>query len=320
MRGARVLNAGRGGGRWLVILPPYAWITAFFVLPFLIVLTISLTESQIGVPPFTDIVQHEAGSISLDVRGVNYRELASEALAAIEQLPQIVFGSASWPDYIGAFVESLKMAFWTTVCCLLLGYPMAYAMARAAPSLRNVLLVGVMIPFWTSFLLRVSAWIGILRDNGIVNDLLLALHVIDAPLAMMNTEFSVMVGMVYSYLPFMILPLYAHLVKLDLRLLEAAADLGARPWKVFTQITIPLSRGGIVAGSMLVFIPAVGEYVIPTLLGGGDTIFIGTRLVQTFSDNNDWPMASAVTVVLVLLLVAPIVLFQRYQLRLQREA
>ncbi|HVZ45165.1 MAG TPA: ABC transporter permease subunit [Ramlibacter sp.] len=317
MRRARFVNPA---GRWLVILPPYAWITLFFVLPFLIVLAISLTEAQIGVPPFTDIVVREAGHVALDLRGANYRELAQEGEQALVQLPSILLGDASWPDFIGAFVESLKMAFWTTVLCLLLGYPMAYAMARAAPATRNALLVAVMIPFWTSFLLRVSAWIGILRDNGVVNNVLLALGVIDSPLPMMNTEFSVMVGMVYSYLPFMILPLYAHLVKLDLRLLEAAADLGARPWKVFVAITVPLSRGGIVAGSMMVFVPAVGEYVIPTLLGGGDTIFIGTRLVQTFSDNNDWPMASAVTVVLVLLLVAPIVLFQRYQLRSEKAA
>lgn len=300
---------------WLVIMPPYAWIAVFFLLPFLIVLSISLTEPRIGIPPFTELVRHEPSGVTLELHAVNYRELAHEAVDAITQLPAILFGRENWPDYVGAYVESLKMAFWTTVLCLLLGYPMAYAMARATPAMRNALLVGVMIPFWTSFLLRVSAWIGILRDNGILNNLLLALHVIDAPIPMMNTELSVMVGMVYSYVPFMILPLYSHLVKLDMRLLEVAADLGARPWKAFVTITLPLSKGGIVAGSMMVFVPAVGEYVIPTLLGGGDTIFIGTRLVQTFSDNNDWPMASAVAVVMVLLLVVPLVLFHRYQTR-----
>jgi putrescine transport system permease protein len=299
--------------RWLVIALPYAWIALFFLLPFLIVVAISLTEAQIGIPPFTPLVNPDHGG--LDLHWANYRELAREAHDAIAQLPAILTGAASWPDYIGAYVESLKIAFLTTLLCLLLGYPVAYAIARAAPATRNALLVGVMIPFWTSFLLRVSAWIGILRDNGILNQLLLKLHILHQPLAIMNTEWSVMIGMVYSYVPFMILPLYSHLVKLDLRLLEAAADLGARPWKAFLTITVPLSRGGIIAGSMMVFVPAVGEYVIPTLLGGGDTIFLGTRLVQTFGDNNDWSMASAVTATMVLLLVAPIVLFHRYQTR-----
>ncbi len=300
-------------GRLLVIMPPYAWILVFFLLPFLIVFAISLTEPQIGIPPFTDLVQHSSQGTTFDLRYVNYQALKDEVVEAVTHLPSILFGDDSWPDYIGAYVESLKMAFWTTAFCLLLGYPMAYAIARADPATRNTLLVGVMIPFWTSFLLRVSAWIGILRDNGIVNNLLMALGVINEPIPMMNTEFSVMIGMVYSYVPFMILPLYSHLVKLDGRLLEAAADLGARPWKTFLKITLPLSKGGIIAGAMMVFIPAVGEYVIPTLLGGGDTIFIGTRLVQTFSDNNDWSMASAVAVVMVLLLIIPIVLFHRYQ-------
>ena len=301
--------------RWLVILLPYAWIALFFLLPFFIVTAISLTEAQIGIPPFTPLLQRDAGPATLDLRWANYHELVDEARDALVQLPAILAGAASWPDYIGAYVESLKIATWTTLLCILLGYPVAYAIARAAPATRNALLVGVMIPFWTSFLLRVSAWIGILRDNGILNQILLKLHAIEDPLIIMNTEWSVMIGMVYSYLPFMILPLYSHLVKLDLRLLEAAADLGARPWKAFLTVTLPLSRGGIIAGAMMVFVPAVGEYVIPSLLGGGDTIFLGTRLVQTFGDNNDWPMASAVTATMVLLLVAPIVLFHRYQTR-----
>lgn len=301
--------------RWLVILPPYAWIALFFLLPFAIVVAISLTEAQIGIPPFTPLVNPDSGA--LDLRWVNYRELAQEVHDAIVQLPAILSGASGWPDYIGAYVTSLKIASLTTLLCLLLGYPVAYAIARAAPATRNALLVGVMIPFWTSFLLRVSAWIGILRDNGLLNQLLMKLHLIDQPLAIMNTEWSVMIGMVYSYVPFMILPLYSHLVKLDGRLLEAAADLGARPWKAFLTITLPLSRGGIIAGAMMVFVPSVGEYVIPTLLGGGDSIFLGTRLVQTFGDNNDWSMASAVTATMVLLLVIPIVLFHRYQTRME---
>lgn len=317
------MSAGSRGptlARWLVILPPYAWLLLFFLLPFFIVVAVSLTEPRIGIPPFTELMQSGSGGPVLDVRIANYRQLALEFRDVFLTLPAILFGQSGLPDYIGAYFESLKMAAFTTVICLLLGYPMAYAIARAAPASRNAMLVAVMIPFWTSFLLRVSAWVGILRDNGVLNNLLMSLHVVDAPISMMNTEFSVMVGMVYSYLPLMVLPLYAHLVKLDWRLLEAAADLGARPWRAFCTVSLPLSRAGIRAGSMLVFVPAVGEYVIPTLLGGGDTVFIGTRLVQTFSDNNDWPMASAVAVVMVLLLAVPIMLVNRQQLQAKADS
>jgi putrescine transport system permease protein len=297
----------------LVLLPPLAWGIAFFAVPFLIVVAISLSEATMGVPPFTPPVSLDSGSLAFDLRELNYAILAQELRDAAANVGGILLGQTSWPDYLGALIESIKIALWTTVLCILLGYPMAYAIARSTPKTRNALLVAVMIPFWTSFLLRVSAWIGILRDGGLLNSVLLSVGLIEEPLALLNTTFSVMTGMVYSYLPFMILPLYAHLVKLDNRLLEAAADLGASPLRVFLGVTLPLSRGGVVAGSMLVFIPSVGEYVIPSLLGGGDTVFIGTRLVQTFGDNNDWPMASAVAVVMVLLLVIPIVLFQRHQ-------
>jgi putrescine transport system permease protein len=303
--------------RWLVILPPYAWIALFFLLPFAIVVAISLTEAQIGIPPFTPLVNPDSGA--LDLRWVNYRELAQEVHDAIVQLPAILSGASGWPDYIGAYVTSLKIAAATTLLCLLLGYPVAYAIARSAPATRNALLVGVMIPFWTSFLLRVSAWIGILRDNGLLNQLLMKLHLIDQPLAIMNTEWSVMIGMVYSYVPFMILPLYSHLVKLDGRLLEAAADLGARPWKAFLTITLPLSLPGVVAGSLLVFIPAVGEFVIPDLLGGSETLMIGRTLWNEFFLNRDWPVASAVAIVLLVILVVPIVIFQNLQARVRES-
>jgi putrescine transport system permease protein len=216
------------------------------------------------------------------------------------------------------YLSSIKYAAITTVCCLLIGYPFAYFMARARPSMRPVLLMMVMLPFWTSFLLRIYAWKGILANQGILNHLLMTLGLIQEPLHMMNTSFSLLIGMVYAYLPFMILPLYTNLVKMDLRFLEAAADLGATPWQAFWRITVPLSRSGIVAGSMLVFIPAVGEYVIPELLGGPETLMIGRVLWDEFFTNNDWPMASSVTVVVILLILVPMAILNKYQAE-QRE-
>jgi putrescine transport system permease protein len=201
------------------------------------------------------------------------------------------------------------------LCCLLIGYPMAYAIARAAPASRSVLLMLIVLPFWTSFLLRVYAWIGLLQNNGVINNVLLTLHVIEHPLALLQTDFAVYIGIVYSYLPFMILPLYANLEKHDPALLEAAADLGARPLTAFLRITLPQSLPGILAGSLLVFIPAVGEYVIPTLLGRTDQLMIGRVLSDEFFENRDWPVASAVAILILLLLVIPIMLFQRAQRR-----
>jgi len=203
----------------------------------------------------------------------------------------------------------------STLCCLLIGYPMAYAIARSAPATRSVLLMLIILPFWTSFLLRVYAWIGLLKNNGVINNVLLQLHLINHPLALMQTDFAVYIGIVYSYLPFMILPLYANLEKHDPALLEAAADLGARPFRAFLRVTLPQSLPGILAGSLLVFIPAVGEYVIPTLLGRTDQIMIGRVLSDEFFENRDWPVASAVAILILLLLVIPIMLFQRAQRR-----
>jgi putrescine transport system permease protein len=215
--------------------------------------------------------------------------------------------------YFHAYMNSLEYALVTTVLCLLIGYPFAYFMARAKPSLQPTLLMMVMLPFWTSFLLRVYAWIGILKNNGLINNFLMWLGVIDQPLVMLQTDFAIYVGIVYSYLPFMILPLYTSLEKMDLTLLEAAADLGSRPWKAFMQITLPLSIQGIVAGSLLVFIPAVGEFVIPALLGGPEQLMIGKVLWTEFFSNRDWPVASAVAIALLLLLLIPIALLQRAQ-------
>jgi putrescine transport system permease protein len=220
--------------------------------------------------------------------------------------------------YKNAYINSLKIAGISTILCLLLGYPMAYGMARSKPSTRNILLLLVVLPFWTSFLLRVYAWIGLLKNNGVINNILISLGIIDEPIVMMQTDFAVYLGIVYSYLPFMILPLYSTLEKMDLTLLEAAADLGCRPTKAFLKITLPLSLPGIVAGCMLVFIPAVGEYVIPALLGGPDTLMIGRVLWDEFFANRDWPVASAVAIAMLLLLVVPIMIFQYTQGREMR--
>ena len=215
--------------------------------------------------------------------------------------------------YWKAYLNSIKVAAISTFLCLLIGYPIAYAIARAHPTWRNILLMMVILPFWTSFLLRVYAWIGILKNNGLINNFLLWLGVIDEPIVMMQTDFAIYVGIVYSYLPFMILPLYSNLEKMDLTLLEAAQDLGCRPFKAFLTITLPLSMPGVIAGSMLVFIPAVGEFVIPALLGAPDSLMIGKVLWTEFFSNRDWPVASAVAIALLALLVMPIVFLQRAQ-------
>jgi putrescine transport system permease protein len=284
-------------GRGPVILVPFFWLLLFFLIPFVIVLKISFAEMQLAMPPFTDLLQYGEEQLQISVNLGNYLYLLTDDL------------------YVSSYLTSLKIAFVSTVFCLLVGYPMAYAIARARPAVRTGLLMLIILPSWTSFLIRVYAWIGILKHNGLINNFLMAAGIIDEPLHMLHTNVAVYVGIVYSYLPFMILPLYANLVKLDLSLLEAASDLGARPWKTFLTVTLPLTKGGIIAGSMLVFIPAVGEFVIPALLGGPETLMIGKVLWQEFFNNRDWPVASAVATVMLVLLVAPMVLFHRYQSR-----
>jgi len=283
-------------GRGAVTAVPYFWLFLFFLVPFAIVLKISLAQPIIAQPPFTPLFGLD-GSLqaSLD----NYRFLWEDSL------------------YLVAYLNSMKLAAISTLLCLAIGYPMAYGMAKAPPSIRNILLLLVILPFWTSFLLRVYAWMGILRNNGLINNTLIWLGVIDQPIQMMNTDFAIYIGITYSYLPFMILPLYAALERLDPDLVEAAQDLGCKPWKAFATITLPLSIPGIVAGSLLVFIPAVGEFVIPSLLGGPDSLMIGRVLWDEFFGNRDWPVASAVAIALLLFLVVPIMLFQRMQLRRQ---
>lgn len=285
-------------GRRFVIGLPYVWLLLFFLLPFVIVFKLSFSEIAVAIPPYTPIWSWVDGIyLNIQLSFESYQLLLEDSL------------------YINSYLNSLKIASISTLLTLLIGYPMAYGMVRAPRQWRMTLLMLVILPFWTSFLIRVYAWIGILKNEGLLNLLLIKLGVISEPLTMLNTDFAVYVGIVYSYLPFMILPLYANLEKLDSSLLEAAADLGCRPIKAFWSITIPLSIPGIIAGCFLVFIPAVGEFVIPDLLGGSDTLMIGKTLWVEFFNNRDWPLASAVAVLLLIILIVPIVLFQKFQER-----
>ena len=284
-------------GQRLVISLPYLWLLIFFLVPFLIVLKISFAEfSPLGRPPYEPVFRWlDEGALQIKLLVSSYTYLFNE------------------PLYVSSWGYSIMVAAVSTVLCLLLGYPMAYAIARSTPTYRNVFLMLVILPFWTSFLLRVYAWIGLLKTDGVINNVLMWLGIIDAPLTMMYTSFAVYIGIVYSYLPFMILPLYSNLEKHDNTLLEAASDLGAGPIKAFLRVTLPLSFPGIVAGSLLVFIPAVGEYVIPSLLGRTDQLMIAKLLSDEFFLNRDWPKASAVAIAMLLLLVVPIMLFQHFQ-------
>lgn len=277
--------------------PPFIWLLVFLLVPFVLVFKISLADLKFGIPPYTALTEwrDEALSLTLHLRG--YLLLLSDSL------------------YISTYISSLRMAAITTLVCVLIGYPMAYYIARAPERIRNVLLLAVILPFWTSLLLRVYAWVGILRSDGLLNNLLMGLGIISEPLEIYRTDLAVYIGLVYAYLPFFILPLYATLVKLDLRLLDAAYDLGARPWRAFVSVTLPLSMPGVIAGAMLVFIPAVGEYVIPEMLGGADTLMMGRIMWSEFFTNADWPMASAITIVMVCLLLIPLIIFQVNQAR-----
>jgi len=280
-------------GRTAVISVPMLFLLTVFLLPFLVVFKISVSEMDTVF--FKDILTWADGVITLQVKLGNYASLLDDSL------------------YIQTYLGSIKFAAIITVICLLIAYPFAYFMARSPADKRPALLMMVMLPFWTSFLLRVYAWKMLLADSGVFNNAAMAIGLISEPVKMMNTPFSLVLGMVYTYVPFMILPLYANLVKMDLRLLEAALDLGATPWQAFWRITVPLSKSGIIAGSMLVFIPCVGEFVIPELLGGPQTLMIGRVLWDEFFSNNDWPMAATVAVVMVLLIIVPLALFNKYQ-------
>ncbi len=283
------------GSRWGVIAVPYFWLLLFFAVPFLIVLKISFAKLAIAQPPYTPILEFVQSEVLLKLNLTNYTVLFSDS------------------QYLLAYASSLKIAAISTLFTLLIGYPMAYVISRLSPSARNIAMMLVVLPSWTSFLIRVYAWIGILDNNGLLNSLLMKIGLIDTPLQILNTPLAAYIGIVYCYLPFMILPLYSNLLKFDHRLLEAAYDLGAKPWKAFLKVTLPMSRSGIIAGCMLVMIPAIGEFVIPEMLGGPDTLMIGRVLWSEFFNNRDWPVASAVAIVMLIMLLIPILIFNRVQ-------
>ncbi|MCD6665743.1 MAG: ABC transporter permease subunit [Hydrogenophaga sp.] len=287
-------------GKRFVIGVPYVWLFVFFFLPFLILAYISFVDMGESIHPFKPLWDPETGILQLKYENYTtiFRDLAGGALF------QTI--------YIEAYLRSIWYALLTALLCLLIGYPFAYFIARSSPAVRPALLMMVMLPFWTSFLLRVYAWKGILGDYGVINKLLMALGIIDEPILMLYTNVSMLVGMTYVYLPFMVLPLYANLVKMDFRLLEAAYDLGTTPFKAFWLITVPLSKAGIIAGFMLVFIPSLGEFVIPSLLGGPENIMIGRVVWDEMFTSNNWPRASALAVVMIALIVLPLAVYYHY--------
>ena len=286
-------------GRRFVIGVPMAWLLFFFMLPFLVLVYISFVDMGNDIHPFKPLWDSQAGVLRLKYE--NYSSIFASAQG----------GGLVQTIYVEAYIRSLAYALCTAILCLVLGYPFAYAIARSSPAVRPALLMMVMLPFWTSFLLRVYAWKGILADQGVLNRLFMALGLVQEPVQMLYTDVSMLVGMTYVYLPFMVLPLYATLVKLDIRLLEAAYDLGASPFKAFWLVTVPLSRAGIIAGFMLVFIPAVGEFVIPSLLGGPENIMVGRVVWDEMFTSNNWPRASALAVSMIALIVVPLALYYR---------
>jgi putrescine transport system permease protein len=288
-------------GRHLVIAIPYVWMLLFFLIPFAIILKISFAEVQVAIPPYTDLVSYAEEKLNVIFNLGNYLYLLEDEM------------------YLDSYLQSIQVATISTLLCLLIGYPMAWAIVHSSPAMRIALLMLVVLPSWTSFLIRVYAWIGILKNNGLINNLLMWLGIVDEPLTLLHTNAAVYIGIVYAYLPFMILPIYTALMRMDYSLVEAASDLGARPFRTFLSVTLPLTKSGIIAGSMLVFIPAVGEFVIPELLGGPDSLLIGRVLWQEFFNNRDWPVASAVAVVMLIILMVPIIWFYRYQRREMQE-
>ncbi len=282
-------------GRTWVLGIPYLWLILFLILPFLIILKISFSEMVLSLPPYAPLISLQDFMINLHINLNNYRILLLD------------------PFYVSAYWNSLKIAFFSTMGCLLIGYPMAYCIARANVTYRSLLLMLVILPSWTSFLLRVYAWMGILQENGFLNLLLMKLNLINTPVQFLYTDFAIYVGIIYAYLPFMILPIYVSISKIDWSLLKAAADLGARPWTAFWRITVPLTMTGVLTGSLLVFIPVVGEFVIPDLLGGSGTHMIGRVLWQEFFNNRDWPLSAAIATLMLILLLLPIYIFTRVE-------
>ena len=292
-------------GKRFIIGVPFVWLLVFFVVPFLILARISITDMGNGVDPFAPLMETVDGVLHIMLKYQNYLSIFEE----VDDSGAVLFGQTI---YIEAFLTSVKYAFWTTVLCLAIGYPFAYAIARARKSIQPALLMLIMLPFWASFLLRVYAWKGILADQGVLNNVLMWLGLIDEPLLLLYSDVSMLVGMTYVYCPFMILPLYATLVKMDFRLLEAAHDLGASPWKAFWLVTVPLSKAGIIAGSMLVFIPCLGEFVIPSLLGGAENIMIGRVVWDEMFSSNNWPRAAALAIVMILFILVPMAVYNHY--------
>ena len=285
----------RGRRKYAVIALPYLWMTLFFFVPFLIILKISFAEADIAIPPYTSLFSYEDDKLNISLNLYNYISLFTDE------------------SYLWAYIKSIKVATLSTIFCLLIGYPVAWAIATSKPAIRNVMLMLVILPSWTSFLIRVYAWIGILKKEGIINNFLMWIGAIDEPIQMLQTDFAVYLGIVYAYLPFMILPLYTAIVRVDYSLIEAGFDLGCRPAKCFFKVFLPQTYNGIIAGSMLVFIPAVGEFVIPELLGGKDSNLIGRVLWTEFFNNRDLPLASAVATIMLLILMIPIMWFYRNQ-------
>ncbi|WP_334175544.1 ABC transporter permease subunit [Pseudoxanthobacter sp.] len=302
-------KSGKGRGRWIVTAIPFAWMLIFFLIPFLIVLRISFSQTAISMPPYTPVFNLFADPLSETWKRLGELSFDTYVFLTSDDL------------YWRSYINSVWIAFTSTVMLLIIGYPIAYGMACAKREWRPLLLMLVILPFWTSFLIRVYAWIGILSREGLLNKVLIWVGLVDPahPLVILSTTTAVYIGIVYSYLPFMVLPLYSALEKMDGTLLEAAADLGCPPIKAFWTITFPLSLPGVIAGSFLVFIPTVGEFVIPDLLGGSDTLMIGRTMWNEFFNNRDWPVASAVAVVLLVILVVPIVLFQNHQAKMQER-
>ena len=284
-------------GRGLVVAVPLVWLLVFFLIPFLVVAKISVSEPAIAMPPYLPLWEWDGLRLIVNLNFENFSYLFDD------------------PLYLNAYVFSIRIAFVSALIALFVGYPMAYYIARSPEPTRSFLLMLVILPFWTSFLLRVYAWQGFLRSNGVLNSFLLWTGIIDRPLVLLQTDFAVFLGIVYTYLPFMVLPLYANLVKLDENLLEASADLGAKPVTTFLHVTLPLSMPGIIAGFMLVFVPAIGEFVIPEMLGGPDTLMIGRVLWNEFFSNRDWPVASAVAIAMLVALVIPIMILRSVQVR-----
>lgn len=302
----KVIKAVQHENTWrdyALIFVPYLWMILFFLLPFLIIFKISLSVSEIAIPPYSPLVTFVDGAMQIILHLENYTFIFTD------------------PDgtYIRSYLMSLKVAAISTVLCLLIGYPIAWALATAKPALRNVMFMLVIMPSWTSLVVRIYAWMTIMKKDGLINDCLMALGIIDAPIQMLQTDFAVYVGIVYCYLPYMVLPLFSALMKVDYSLIEAAYDLGCRPVKTFFNTLVPQTKSGIIAGSMLVFIPALGEYVIPELLGGKGSILIGRILWQEFFNNRDWPLACAVAITMLMILVIPIVLFYKVERREQEK-